>query len=231
MEVKNGRPIFHREKIRNPRKLADACPTGALAVLGEEKSVADIVKEIEKDLPFFKKSGGGVTLSGGEPYDQPVFLQELLRALKPLNVTAAVETTLNVPWSAIEPSLPMVRTFLVDIKHFDPVRLRALTGGDLSLICANLRMLQGAGAQVIARVPIIPGFNDSPSDVAGIVDLAASVSNIRIVHFLPFHTLGVSKYHLLGKDYRFLAQGSPAGDMSEYLTLARRRGLEASIGG
>jgi pyruvate formate lyase activating enzyme len=231
MDVVDGKPVFHREEIQDPGRLADACPTGALAVLGEAKSVAEILKEVQKDILFYKKSGGGVTMSGGEPFDQPVFLLELLKALRGIGVTTAVETTLSVPWSAIEPSLPFVDTFLVDFKHADAARLKEVTGADLSRIAGNLRKLEAADRPVIARVPIIPGFNDSPSSVADIVGLAALHANIRAVHFLPFHTLGVGKYHLLGKDYRFLRQAGPAGDMSQYLTLARGKGLEASTGG
>ena len=231
MEVVAGRPVFLREKIKDAQKLADACPSGALVVLGEDKSVEEIVKEIEKDILFYEKSGGGVTVSGGEPFDQPVFVLELLKALKGISVTTAIETTLSVPWTAVEPSLPLVDAFLVDFKHADAARLKETTGGDLARIADNLRRLESAGPDVIARVPIIPGFNDSRSEVAGIVELAASHANIHAIHFLPFHTLGVGKYHLLGRDYRFLTQAGAAGDMSEYLTLAREKGLDARIGG
>jgi pyruvate formate lyase activating enzyme len=231
MEVAGGKPVFHREIICEPRRLADACPTGALAVLGEDKNISDIVAEIEKDFPFYKKSGGGVTLSGGEPFDQPVLLLELLRALKTTGVTTAIETALSVPWSAIEPSLFLLDTFLVDFKHTDAVRLKEVTGADLGRITDNLRKLEAADRAVVARVPIIPGFNDSTSAVADIVGLAASHKNIHVIHFLPFHTLGRSKYDLLSKDYRFPTQGVAADDMSHYLALARGKGLEASTGG
>ena len=231
VEVEKGRPVFHREKVIDARRLSDACPTGALAVLGEEKSAADIVKEVEKDLPFYRKSGGGVTISGGEPFDQPVCLLELLNAFQQIGVTAAIETTLDAPWAAIEPSVPLVETFLTDIKHTDAEKLRTVTGGNLSRITENLKNLEQTRAAVIARVPIIPTFNDSPSDVSGIIDLAASFSNIRVIHFLPFHTLGLSKYRLLSKDYRFPTQAAPAGDMTQYLALARSKGLQAGTGG
>ncbi|HVP17399.1 MAG TPA: glycyl-radical enzyme activating protein [Spirochaetia bacterium] len=229
--VEKGRPVFHREKIRLPESIADACPSGALSVLGAEKSIQEIMSEIEKDTPFYKKSRGGVTLSGGEPYNQPVFLLELLEALGRSGLTAAVETALSVPWSAIEPSLPFVEAFLVDVKHSDAAKLKAFTGADISLIEGNLRRLEKSGAAVTVRIPVVPGFNDSIPEIAGIVDLAASLRNVRMIHFLPFHTLGVGKYRLLGKEYRFRGEAEPAHDMSEYLALAQSRGLDASIGG
>ena len=229
--AEKGRPAFHRRKIGDPGALASVCPTGALTVLGEETTVSQIVQEVQKDVAFYRKSGGGVTISGGEPYDQPAFLLELLNALGGIGVTVAIETTLSVPWSAIEPSLPGVEAFLVDIKHASAKKLRSATGGNLPLIVGNLRKLENLRARVTIRVPVIPGWNDSKPDMTDIVDLAASLENVREIHFLPFHTLGIGKYRLLGKEYRFLKEAGPAEDMKEWIDLARGKGLEASIGG
>jgi pyruvate formate lyase activating enzyme len=227
----NGRPRLHRDRVDNPRKFEGICPSGALTVIGREMSVDQIVREIEKDVPFFRKSGGGVTLSGGEPYAQPAFLLDLLRALAGIGVMAAVETCLSVPWTAIAPSLPFVETILADLKHVDAEKLKTHTGANHALILENLKRLEDAGASVVARVPLVPGFNDSPSEVRDIVDLAASFRNVHAVHFLPFHTLGVGKYLLIGKEYRYRAEPVPSVDMSPYLDLARTRGLEATVGG
>jgi pyruvate formate lyase activating enzyme len=231
IELKNGRPLLHRDRVDNPRKFTGICPSGALTVIGQEMSPGQIVSEIEKDLPFFRKSGGGVTLSGGEPYAQPVFLLDLLRALAGIGVTAAVETCLSVPWPAIQASLPYVETFLADLKHTNAEKLKAHTGGNQALIRENLLKLEDAGATVVVRVPLVPGFNDSPSEVRDLVDLAASFRNVHAIHFLPFHTLGVGKYLLIGKEYRHRAEPVPSFDVSPYLELARTRGLEATVGG
>ena len=231
VEVVEGRPVFQRDKIQEPTRLADACPTGALTVFGENTSVTGIVKEIEKDIPFYKKSGGGVTVSGGEPYDQPAFLLELLKHLRQIRVSAAIETTLSVPWSAIQPTLPLVDIFLADVKLADAARLKEVTGGQLARITDNLKRLEEAEKDVIARVPVIPGWNDSSSEISGIVDLAASFSNIHAIHFLPFHTLGVGKYHLLARGYLYQTHAGPPRDMSEYVTMARAKGLDAVTGG
>ena len=229
--LENGRPRLHRDRVEDPLKFKGICPSGALTVIGREMSVAQIVSEIEKDLPFFRKSRGGVTLSGGEPYEQPAFLLELLRALAGIGLMAAVETCLNVPWPAIQASLSYVETFLADLKHVNAEKLKAHTGGNLALIIENLKKLEDAGASVVVRVPLIPGFNDAPSEVRDIVDLAASFRNVHAVHFLPFHTLGVGKYLLIGKEYRHRADPVPSFDMSPYLDLARNKGLEATAGG
>ena len=231
IDLLNGRPVLHRERILNPEKFARICPTGALTVIGENKSIAEIVAEITKDLPFFRKSGGGVTLSGGEPYDQPVFMLDLLRALDEIGLKATVETSLSVPWTAIEPSLPYMEAFLADVKHTDAEKLKTFTGGKFSLILGNLRRLEQSGTPVIVRVPLVPGFNDGASEVEEIVRLASSLKNVREIHFLPFHTLGVGKYHLLEKEYRFLEEVPHSVDMSRYLDFARSMGLEATAGG
>ncbi len=231
IDLKNGRPRLHRDRVDNPGKFTGICPSGALTVIGREMSVGEIVSEIEKDVPFFRKSGGGVTLSGGEPYAQPAFLLDLLRALAGIGVMAAVETCLNAPWPAIQASLPYVETFLADLKHVDAEKLKAHTGGNFALILENFLKLEDAGASVVVRVPLVPGFNDSPSEVRDIVDLAASFRNVHAIHFLPFHTLGVGKYRLIGKEYRHRAEPVPSFDVSPYLELARTRGLEATVGG
>jgi pyruvate formate lyase activating enzyme len=231
IDLESGRPRLHRERVDNPRKFTGICPSGALTVIGREMSVGQIVSEIEKDLPFFRKSRGGVTLSGGEPYEQPAFLLDLLRALAGIGVMAAVETCLNVPWPAIQASLPYVETFLADLKHVNAEKLKAHTGGNLALILENLLRLEDAAASVVVRVPLVPGFNDSPSEVRDIVDLTASFRNVHAIHFLPFHTLGVGKYSLIGKEYRYRAESVPSLDMGPYLDLARTRGLEATVGG
>jgi pyruvate formate lyase activating enzyme len=231
IELESGRPRLHRERMRNPEKFARVCPTGALTVIGKDRSIAEIVAEIRKDLPFFRKSGGGVTLSGGEPYDQPAFLLDLLRALEALGLKAAVETSLSAPWTAIESSLPFVETILADVKHADAEKLKAFTGGNFSLIIGNLRRLEKSGTPVIVRVPLVPGFNDGLSEVSDILTLASSLGNVREIHFLPFHTLGVGKYRLLAKEYRFIEKTPYNVDMSRYLDLARSMGLEAIAGG
>jgi pyruvate formate lyase activating enzyme len=231
MEVIEGRPVFHLEKIDNPQKFADVCPSDALVALGKEKNVTEIVREAARDIPFYKNSGGGVTISGGEPFEQPLFLLELLKALKDIDVTITIETNLNVLWSAIESCIPFIETYLVDFKHANSAILKEITGGNFKRITDNLENLERANRTVIARVPVIPNFNDSLSNIADIIELVASYSNIHVVHFLPFHTLAMGKYHLLGRNYHFLTQADSARDMSEYLDFARNKGLNASVGG
>ncbi len=225
------RPVFHRARIGSLERFRQVCPTGALTVTGEERSVAEIVAEVEKDLPFYGE-GGGATLSGGEPFMQPGLVAAVARALGERGIGTAVETSLQAPWSAIEPVLPYISLFLADVKHADPAKYREATGGNLAVVSENFRRLAGAGANVIARVPVVPGFNDSADEMAAILQFISSFSNIEEVHFLPYHTLGNGKYALLGMDLQMAAVASlPNEKMEPYVEAARNMGLVAVIGG
>jgi pyruvate formate lyase activating enzyme len=232
ISVHEGKIHIHRNKIKNPEVYRDVCPAAALRVVGTEKSVADILREIEKDLPFYRHSGGGVTVSGGEPYAQPRLLLDLLKALKQQEIDTAVETSLQARWADIETSLPYVDTFLADLKHTNPQMMRKHTGGDLSRIMKNFRELEKHRANVVVRVPVTPGFNDSLEEISRIVDFTASLTNVRKIDFLPFHNLGMSKYELIGKEYRFVKEMPDwDGRLDRYVSLAGEKGLTAVIGG
>ena len=230
-ETGRRRPVFHRARMGSLERFRQVCPTGALTVTGEQRSVAEIVAEVEKDLPFYGE-GGGATLSGGEPFMQPGLVAAVARALGERGIDTAVETSLQAPWSAIEPALPYISLFLADVKHADPAKYREATGGNLAVVRENFRRLASAGAHVIARVPVVPGFNDSAEEMDGILQFISSLANIREVHFLPYHTLGNGKYALLGMDLKMAAVASlPNDKMEPYAEAARNIGLVAVIGG
>jgi len=230
--VGKGKINIHREKIEDPEVYRDVCPAAAFRVVGANSSVADILREIEKDLPFYRHSGGGVTLSGGEPYAQPRLLLDLLKALKQREIDTAVETSLQAPWRDIEASLPYVDSFLADLKHTDPQMMRKHTGGDLTKIMKHFRELEKHRANVVVRVPVTPGFNDSLEEIRRIIDFTASLANVRKIDFLPFHNLGMSKYTLLGREYRFVKEMPDwDGRLDRYVSLAGEKGLTADIGG
>ncbi|HUX12620.1 MAG TPA: glycyl-radical enzyme activating protein [Spirochaetia bacterium] len=230
-EAGRRRPVFHRARMGSLERFRRVCPTGALTVTGEQRSVAEIVAEVEKDLAFYGDDGGA-TLSGGEPFMQPGLVAAVARALGERGIGTAVETSLQAPWSAIEPALPHLSLFLADVKHADPAKYREATGGNLAVVRENFRRLASAGAHVIARVPVVPGFNDSAGEMDAILQFISSFSNIKEVHFLPYHTLGNGKYALLGMDLRMAAVASlPNETMEPYAEAARNIGLVAVIGG
>jgi pyruvate formate lyase activating enzyme len=233
-EVSAGEGKIHvdRQRIKNPEVYRYVCPANALQVVGEEKSVADILEEIEKDLPFYRNSGGGVTISGGEPFGQPKLLIELLEALDRRGIDTDVETSLQARWRDIEMSLPYVNTYLADLKHVNAEKLREYTGGNLDTILENFRALDRHGANIIVRVPVIPGFNDRDEDIGGIIAFAASLTNVREINFLPYHTLGMSKAIQIGQEYRYLTRLPDwNGRLDHYTKMAQQKGLATNIGG
>jgi len=132
-------------------------------------SVAAVVAEVLKDEVFYADSGGGMTLSGGEPPDQPGFSECILKACKNLTLHTAVETAGDVWWASFEKIIPFTDLFLFDIKHTDPDKLKEFTKGDAARILKNIEKLILRAKQVIVRTPVIPGFNDSPGEIQKMV--------------------------------------------------------------
>ncbi|AIJ08655.1 MULTISPECIES: glycyl-radical enzyme activating protein [Edwardsiella] len=213
-------------------RLRECCPSQALTVCGEALPVDEILRQAERDRPFYQRSGGGITLSGGEPFMQPTLAETLLRRCHQSGIHTAVETCLHVPWRYIAPALPHTNLFLADLKHVDEARFREWTGGSARRVMDNLARLAAADATLILRVPLIPGFNANLGDIRRIVDFAAAALTVREIHFLPYHTLGRNKYRLLGQPY--LAPAQPLNDPA-LLDAAReyacQRGLSVILGG
>ncbi len=212
--------------------LRDCCPSQALTVCGEEISAETILSQIERDRPFYQRSGGGITLSGGEPFMQPRLAETLLRRCYQAGIHTAVETCLHVPWRYLTPSLPWTDLFLADLKQVDSARFRTWTGGSARRVMDNLRRLSASGKTLILRVPVIPGFNAALDDIQRIVDFAADELTISAIHFLPYHTLGRNKYRLLGRPY--LAPEQALNDpalLDAARHYASQRGLSVTLGG
>ena len=140
-----------------------ACAAGALSIYGGEMSAAEVLEVVLRDRPFYAKSGGGVTFSGGEPLLQPVFLLELLQKSRALDLHTAVDTAGNVPFESLSAVQPYTNLFLYDIKAFDPALHRRLTGVDNARILQNLRRLGQLGARLWVRLPYVPNLNNDPN--------------------------------------------------------------------
>ncbi|MCJ1857672.1 MULTISPECIES: glycyl-radical enzyme activating protein [Klebsiella] len=226
--------IIHRQHVNDSHiaALRDCCPTTALTVCGEEKSVEEIMATVLRDKPFYDRSGGGITLSGGEPFMNPDLARALFEASHQAGIHTAVETCLHVPWKYIEPALPFVDLFLADLKHVDEAVFRQWTDGSARRVLDNLQRLAQAGKNMIIRVPLIQGFNASEADITAITDFAADRLRVSEIHFLPYHTLGMNKYQLLSQPYT--APDKPL-DAPELLAFAqdyaRSKGLTAILRG
>ncbi len=227
----DGGILINRQQIDKPEQLRDVCASKALTVSGEKKSVDELLVEIEKDRLFYRNNGG-VTFSGGEPLAQGEELISLLRELKNRDIDVAIETTLYVAWDKVERCLGLVGTFLVDLKHTDKTKFNTYTGGDLDVVLTNLKKLANQNENIIIRVPVIPEFNHSEHEMKEIIDFAATCKNVAEIHFLPYHTLGVEKYKMVGMEYKFgIKKQVSDSELTGYIEYAKLVGLQTKIGG
>ncbi|HCV65302.1 MAG TPA: glycyl-radical enzyme activating protein [Serratia sp.] len=212
--------------------LAARCPTGALSLCGNAVNIDDIMAEVLRDRPFYLRSGGGLTLSGGEPFMQPSVAAELLRRGREAGIHTAVESCLHTPWSHIAPSLPWLDLMLADLKHVDERRFKQWTGGSAKRVMDNFRRLAAHGTPTTVRVPLIPEFNADRHSVRAIIDFAADEAGAKEIHFLPYHTLGINKYHLLGEPYHAARTPLDAPELLAYAEqYAEAKGLTAILRG
>ena len=171
---------------------------GGKKTYGRERTVADILEEVLRDKAFYDASGGGLTLSGGEPLSQAKFAAALLRAAKEAGVHTAVETCGHLPRAVIEEVCPHVGLWLYDIKGMDGELHRKHTGVDNALILENLRWIDGQGAKVVLRCPMIPGLNDSEANLAKLAALADSLKGVSRIDVEPYSPFGTDKGRQLG---------------------------------
>jgi pyruvate formate lyase activating enzyme len=207
------------------------CASGALTVAGEEKPTSEIIEIIKRDAPFYGKKGG-VTLSGGEPFSAVHAFTDLLKALKEHEINVAVETSLHVDWDKISGYIKLIDTFLADLKHTDYLKFKEFTGGNAGLVLDNLRKLGAYEINLIIRVPVIPGFNHTLTEMKKIVDFVHSLGYVKEIHFLPFHNLGSEKYRMMGMDNPFEGHKTVnASELEDYMEYANKKGFTVMIGG
>ncbi len=198
----DGQHVIDREACRLCGKCVEACPSGALSFTGKEMSVADVLAVVRRDAPYYATSGGGMTLSGGEPFSQPEFVRELLQAGKAAGYHTTVDTALNVPWASIEAALPHLDLVLADVKHMNPDRHREVAGDTNAVILENFNRLTERGVPVIVRVPVIPTVNATAEEIGAIAAFVAGRPNVQYLELLPYHRLGEAKREGLGYQLR-----------------------------
>lgn len=212
----------------------DECPTGAKRLVGERRTIPDLVAEIVRDAAFYEESGGGMTLSGGEclaDAGRQELAHELLCACHEEGVGTAVETTLAVPLANPGGLVAACDEFLVDFKIADRATSLEVTGIDPTVRDENLRRILALGARVVARMPIIPGFTDSHENVEGNIRLLLELG-IGRADVLPFHQLGESKYDSVGRAYALRGMPQLADDDVAWVVDAlEARGIRAVVHG
>lgn len=207
----------------------DACAYNALQRCGEYRGVREVLDEVLRDRSFYNNSGGGVTVSGGEPLSQSEFAAHLLRACKEENLHTAVDTTGHAPWAKIREALSWTDLLLWDIKHLDPREHERATGVGNRLILENLERAAGV-TRIWLRVPLIAEFNDSVEHIEGVVALARRVGAEKI-SLLPYHEGGRSKSRQIGGVYPSSDAQAPAGEWIDLLRgMIEKEGLQAGVG-
>lgn len=206
------------------------CPNGARELAGRAMSVEQVVSEVVKDTLFYEESGGGVTLSGGEPLMQAEFTRDIAVRCHELDIHTALDTSGYAPEKELMKVAGTIDLFLYDIKVVDDAIHRAYTGVSNRGILRNLRMLDEMRKRIWIRFPLVPGVNDDEQSLSDLIDLIGSLRAVEAVQVLPYHRAGAGKYRRLGREYAFLGTEEPSGeDAAAYL--AKETGLPVRIGG
>ncbi len=228
-------PRIRRERCIDCFRCAGACPEGALVVWGKLMTVGEVLEEAEKDKPFYKHSGGGITVSGGEPLAQPEFTRDLLAEAKERGLNTALDTCGFAEWKVLESILPFADFVLLDLKHMDPESHRAYCGAPNHLILENARRLAEEARGLRFRIPLIPGFNDGEENLVRTAEFIRGLRRDRgewEVDILPYHPYAGAKYRIFGLEYPFPeGEGYPEERLLGIVELFTSRRLTVTVGG
>lgn len=207
---------------------------GESKTIGRDVTVKEVMETVEKDRAYYYRSGGGLTLSGGESLCQPEFARDLFRAAKENGINTALESMGCAPYKVIEEILPYLDTYLLDIKHMDGEKHRLFTGQRNELMLENAKKIAVSGmTNLVIRVPVIPTFNCTKKEIQDIAVFADALPGVKRIHLLPYHRLGQDKYEGLGRAYELEELVPPSDAQMEELKEAVRlvSGLDCQIGG
>ncbi|MCL2300575.1 MAG: glycyl-radical enzyme activating protein [Firmicutes bacterium] len=188
---------------------AGRCYPGALVLSGRERNAEDVMKTVRADAAFYRNSGGGMTVSGGEPLLQPEFTQALLKAAKEENIHTALDTAGHVDFALFERVLPYADLLLFDCKCMDSAVHRQATGADNERILENLRRLGQGETPIWVRVPVISGVNDTEENMLALREVLADLPAVKRLDLLAYHNLGAGKHASLGGEYAYKELKAP----------------------
>ncbi|MBR6430775.1 MAG: glycyl-radical enzyme activating protein [Oscillospiraceae bacterium] len=213
-----------RTNCDNCGKCAEVCTAKALYMCGTDYTLEEVMQRVRRDVPFFKRSGGGVTVSGGECLCQHEFLLEILKQCKSEGIHTAVDTTGFAPWSSIEPVLPYTDLFLYDLKNMDSRLHKLATGVPNELILENAQKIAKAGGKFQIRIPMIPLFNDSQESFEQFGKFILTLGDaVEVVQLLPYHKMGTVKWERLQRHNKVFESVPPKDELVQ----ARKAYLES----
>lgn len=192
----------HRDRCKVCGTCVEYCYAEATVMQGKVVPVHEVIEEVKKDIPFYQNSGGGMTISGGEPTMQPEFCMAILQESKKAGMHTALDTSGYVKWETFRQILEYVDLVLFDIKQADPLKHKEYTGVSNKLVLSNLRKLDELGIPIEIRMPIVPGYNDLEDNLSSVCQLLRGMKNIQRIKLLPYHRLGEGKYERLEIEYK-----------------------------
>jgi pyruvate formate lyase activating enzyme len=215
----NDKVLVNWDLCNDCGKCVDVCPTAALYLFGQHMTVAEVLDEVEQDSTFYRESGGGITVSGGECLLQADFVADLLEEAHRRGINTAIETACNVPWENVEKVLRHVDLCQHDHKLTDPERHKKWCGADNSRILENFKRAYETfpNTKFIARTPLIPGVNDDEEHVRAVLAFIRPHKNVIDYELLPYHRFGESKYDFLGRVYEMRDFESPTPESLAHL--------------
>lgn len=210
----------------------EACQREAIDIVGREVSVEEVLAEAEKERVFFEQSGGGVTLTGGEPLAQPDFAGALMDGLKQRGFHLALDTSGYARPEIFLSLAARADLILFDLKLMDEDRHKKYTGVSNDLILENLKSLGSAGKPVWVRFPLIPGVNDDEANLRAMADFLGGIKSVQQVNVLPYHRGGVEKFRRLGREDEFAVYEPPSEEkVQAVIDFFRNRGFQVKRGG
>jgi pyruvate formate lyase activating enzyme len=222
--------IVDRERCDACGDCVRACPAGALEVIGQAWTPGALLTEIKKDAVFYETSGGGVTLSGGEPMAQAEFVTELCKLCHGAGLHVALDTCGAAPWAAYEALLSAVDLVLYDLKLYDQDRHRAATGATNATILDNVRRLATAGVPLWIRTPLIPGYTADEENLAALAAfIAGELPTVQRWDLLAYTNLGEPKYRRLDRAYALADTPLPTRAEMEALHAVARARVPAAV--
>lgn len=219
-----------RSRCLNCGRCADVCCAEARNLWGRQMEVRGVLAEVSKDIAFYRNSGGGITLSGGEPTMQAVFARQLLQACQELGIHTAIESCGYAPWSTLRALLPYLDQLLYDIKHTDPIAHARLTGVSNHLILENAKRLAASGVPMVIRLPLIPGCNDTEENICRTAEFVMTLPGRPKIELLAYHAYGTPKYEVLGRNYPMPnVESAGQQQLERWRDVIRRYGLQCEI--
>ena len=201
-------------------------------VIGQDVTVREVLEKIKQDRAYYKRSGGGVTLSGGECMCQPEFARALLHECKEIGISTAIETTAGVSSDIVKYIIPEVDTVLMDIKHTNSEKHKKFTGRDNNVILENAKIISESDCDLIIRVPVIPTFNHTKEEIRDIARFTKTLNEVTRLHLLPYHRMGQDKYTGLNRPYILDGINTLSSEhMNMLLEVVSNEGLKGQIGG